>query len=1153
MMKRRLLLSALLLMSAGMVHGSDLESRFAHPPAEARPWVYWFWMNGNITREGITADLEAMSRVGIGGALMMGVGLRTPPGGLVFNSPAWRALYAHTTAEARRLGLQLTLHQCDGWATAGGPWIKPEQSMKVLVSTTRELTASAPRPIVLARPRVQEDFYRDIAVLAVPAGEGGNLKPSAVLLNGRPAPELADGNPQKGVTTDAAGTTIELQLDSARTVRNVVFHLPKLRYALFSSLPAKIQVSADGRSFETVTEIDLNVSLVNAPRPTLTAAFPGRSVRTVRILVAGPLSEEIGEIEVGAEPRVHLWEVKAGFAREREHGGETPWLDRALPAAEMLPAGTAMAKGEIVDLTSRMAADGTLDWQPPPGRWRVIRTGMTSSGKHVAPPTDGGAGLEADKMSGDAIRHHFASFAQGVIAETNRGGAGPIFSVHTDSWESHLHTWSTRFGEEFQRRRGYALTPYLPVLTTGAMVGDALESERFLWDVRRTMADLIRDNYYGEMQRLARESGVLFQSEAAGRQMFLYDPINYKSRADIPVGEFWMQEGVRVDCKVAASVAHTYDRPIAAAESFTALRGGFAEDPFALKTLGDHAFATGINRFIVHRYAMQPWIGVEPGMLFAAYGINFERTQTWWENGAKAWCEYVTRCQGLLQTGRFVADVAVFIGEDAPNHLGHREELWNPVPPGYDYDGVNLEILERFRVAENGDLVLPHGMRYRVLLLPNRPHMTPGALRTIAKLVEAGATVIGPRPGRSPSLTGQPASDAEVWALADRLWGRGDAVVRPENRVGRGRVIPARALGEVLRELAPPDFDHDCPPDRGPLRYLHRRTPEADFYFVANGDATRSIRATAQFRVAGKAPELWDPATGAITRLAMYRNNGDVTTLPLALEPAGSVFVVFRRPSDPDALVSVRRMDAGLAGNPRLEIVREGGNRQVIGGQPGRYTAETAAGGQVSWTIPASRTMARLEGPWELRFPAGRQAPERATFARLISWTESPDDGVKYFSGTATYRIAFDLPEPLPAGGRFQLDLGAIKNVAEISLNGRSLGTLWKPPFRIDVSAAVRGGANALEVRVTNLWPNRLIGDERLHPPDAKYSPRGVAWSAGGPVTAWPDWLAKGAPRTSGRTSFTSWRLFGPEAELLPSGLLGPVLIEWVPVSSLAP
>ncbi|MDO8539996.1 MAG: glycosyl hydrolase [Opitutaceae bacterium] len=1127
----------------------ELEAKFAAPPAEARPWVYWFWMNGNITREGITADLEAMSRVGIGGALMMGVGLRTPAGGVVFNSPEWRALYAHAANEARRLGLQLTLHQCDGWATAGGPWIKPEQSMKMLVWTTREVTGPSRAPIVLDRPKAKENFYEDIAVLAVPMSEPGRLPSPAVTINGQRDTQLSDGNPNTGASSAAGKTRIELRYDSPRTVRTLVFHLPKLKYSMASALPAIVSGSADGKNFEPVAEVDLNVSLLEAGSQTLTVSFPARQAIAVRVDTVGPWPGEIGEIEVRSEPRVHLWEVKAGFAREREHGGETPWLDRAPFSAESLPATVVVARDRVVNLTGKLSANGTLDWQPPAGRWQIIRAGMTSTGKHVAPPTDGGAGLEADKMSGDAIRHHFASFAKGVIAEINRQRGGPIFSVHTDSWESNLHTWSSRFQEEFQGRRGYAMTAYLPVLTTGLVIGSAEESERFLWDVRRTMADLIRDNFYGEMQRLSHESGVLFQSEAAGRQMFLYDPINYKSRADIPVGEFWMPAEVRVDCKVAASVAHTYDRPIAAAESFTEGVGKFADDPFALKAIGDHAFATGINRFIVHRYAMQPWIGVEPGMLFAAYGINFDRNQTWWENGAKAWCSYVGRCQALLQTGRFVADVAVFIGEDAPNFLGHRDEIWDPVPAGYDFDGVNLEILERFKVTANGDLVLPHGMRYRVLLLPNRPHMTPGALETIARLVANGATVIGPRPVRSPSLTNQPASDAAVRKIASELWGAVDGRTRTENRHGKGRVIAGRSLASVLHELAPPDFDYTVSGGNGTLRYIHRRTDDADFYFVANADSSRAADATARFRVTGKAPEFWDPATGAMMRTAVYRQNGGVTEVPLRFDPAGSMFVVFRRPADKAALTSVSRSGGARASDAPLEIVHATDGLLVREGTPGRYTAQTAGGKSVSWTIAAPRTVARLDGPWEIAFPPGKQAPVCVVLPKLISWAESAVDGVKYFSGTATYKITFEVPAPMPVGGRFRLDLGSVKNVAEVTLNGKSLGTLWKPPFRVDATAAARSGTNTLEVRVTNLWPNRLIGDERLHPADARFAARGTPWTAGGPVEAWPDWLAKRQPRTSGRTSFTSWRLYGEDAPLLPSGLLGPVTIEWIPVT----
>ncbi|MEI7946546.1 MAG: glycosyl hydrolase [bacterium] len=1070
----------------------DMEKSFTRPSVEAKPWVYWFWMNGNVTQEGITADLEAMNRVGIGGALMMGVGLGTPPGEADFNSPLWRSLYVHAAKEAVRLGMRLVLHQCDGWATAGGPWITPDRSMKMLVWSTKEIEGTTSGSIKLDKPLTKEGFYEEVSLLAVPLGDKTAQVVAAATLDGKPAPLLTDGNCSKG---QMIGKKTELRLNELRTISTLVFHQPNSKH----SAAATIELSVDGKTFRQVAAFDIGASIEGRDQESLTVSFAPTEARAIRILCNNPPESEIGEIEVLAEPRVNLWEMKSGWARRRDHGGETPWLADAPAPLDI----AGVNPNLIVDLNGKLSPDGTLDWEPPAGRWLIVRAGMTSTAKHVAPRTNAGEGLEADKMSGEAIRFHFDSFAKGMIAENNLAKGNPIYSVHTDSWESNIHTWSTGFRQEFEKRRGYSPIKWLPVLTSGLIIGSAEESERFLWDVRRTMADLIRDNFYGEMLRKCHENGVLFQSESAGRQMFMYDPINYSAMTDIPIGEFWMKTDLRVDCKVAASVAHIYNRPIVGAEAFTSGDGGFHDDPFALKVLGDRAFCEGINRYIIHRYCMQPFNTVEPGMTFGPWGINFERTQTWWENGGKAWVEYVTRCQSLLQAGMFVADVIHYIGDDAPNFLGHREDLWNPVPQGYDFDGCNLEILKQLNVDTNGYLMLPHGMRYRVLLLPSREHMTLEALRKIEMLVNEGATVLGPRPIRTPGLKDWKQNDAVLCEIAGRLWGKIDGKTVTENRYGQGRVIYGSTLESVLKSITPPDFDYTAATGVT-LSYIHRKTATADFYFVANGDNSISPDATVRFRVTGKVPELWDASTGKMSKAVTCREVNGVTELSMHFDPAGSVFVVFRERATPQAQCSI------------------------------------------TLAAPKSSTT-EVMGPWTVSFPPGKQAPEHVTLSKLVSWTESADEGVKYFSGTATYRKTFDVPESKISNGKSKilLDLGQVKNVAEVSLNGEKLGTLWKPPFAVDVTRVLKSGTNELEIKVTNLWPNRLIGDSKLHPdPSLDYGKNRKKGTENGPLKTIPDWVKHGGKSPVGRTTFILRKAYNGSEPLLESGLLGPVTLQ---------
>ncbi|MEI6193068.1 MAG: glycosyl hydrolase [Verrucomicrobiota bacterium] len=1138
------------------IHGAEplksreLATRFSQPPESAKPFVYWFWMNGNVTKEGITADLEAMHRIGIGGALMMGVGLGTPPGEADFNSPLWRELYKHAASECVRLGMQLSLHQCNGWATAGGPWITPERSIKTLVWTSTEVTGPVANPIRLSQPTAKEDFYQDVGVMAIPMDQAHPVKPDRATSDGQPAPELIDGQIKTGVKLPKK--FIELTFATTQTVGTLVFHLPEIkgyRYSPNITMPTAVEISEDGTKFHTVAEFDLNADLDTLSAETLTVSFPPEKATTVRVRVTDPSPRaEIGEIELFGEQRVNLWEVKSGFARRRNHGGETPWLDNEI---RTVSAG-GISTNAVIDVTAQMGADGMLRWKAPAGHWQILRIGMTSTGKRVAPATQGGQGLEADKMSGEAIRFHFDSFAKGMIAENNRTPGNPVLSVHTDSWESGQHTWSSNFQQEFEKRRGYSMTPWLPVLATGRILGSTDESERFLCDVRRTMADLLRDNYYGEMQKRCHENGVLYQSESAGRQSFMYDPINYMSVVDIPMGEFWTPtadtEQVRFDCRAATSTAHTYGKPIAAAESFTG-SGSFETSPFDFKALGDHAFAAGINRFYIHRYAMQPWIGIEPGMMFGSYGINFERTQTWWDNGAKAWIEYVTRCQSLLQAGRFVADVIHYIGDDAPNLVGHREYLWNPVPAGYDFDGCNLEILQQLSVDGSGDLVLPCGMRYRVLLLPNRDHMTLEAIRKIEALVKDGATVVGRKPSRTPGLKDWKQNDAALCEIAGRVWGNIDGKNVTENRYGKGRMIYGPSLKTVLAGIAPPDFDYSTDKKDAVLRYTHRKTENADLYFVANADSNNSLDATVRLRVTSKAPELWDAATGKMLTPAVYRLVNGVTELPLHFDPAGSVFVVFREPAKPDALVAM-----SCEGAPQkaasLQLVREGEAFRLFAGEPGNYTARTAEGKTVKLTVNPPSKLTVITGPWSISFPPGKGAPAKAEFPRLISWTKSEDAGIKYFSGTATYEATFNLNVPVDKSARIWLDLGTVKNIAQLRMNGSDLGTLWKPPFRADVTEAVKPGVNKLEIRVTNPWQNRLIGDEIQHPDSSLEFPAGKTSKSRLPVKSIPDWVKAGGKSPVGRTTFALVKFYDGDEPLLDSGLLGPVTLEASAVAS---
>ena len=1054
---------------------SDLERGFAAPPLAARPWVYWFWLNGNITREGITADLEAMRRVGIGGALIMEVDQGAPVGPVDFMGGAWRDLFHFAVSEAQRLGLEINMNDDAGWNGSGGPWIKPEQAMQKVVWSEMELMGPDKFNGTLPQAPATAGYYRDIGVLAFPA----------------------------------VGT-----------------------YRI-ADIKAK-------------------------------AAFDAGSV--------------------GAPGRAEL------------------------------PPDAVVAAERIVDVKDKLDANGRFVWDVPEGKWTVIRFGHTCTGVENAPAPKSGRGLECDKLSPAGIEAHFAGMMDKLIADAGPAAGKTLVATHIDSWENGSQNWTGAMGEEFRKRRGYDLQPYLPVFT-GRVVTSLEISERFLWDLRRTVSELVVENYARRMAELARSRGLRLSIEAYGGPC---DDLPYAGQADEPMCEFWMGGGALETVKGMASAVHTYGKTILGAESFTAGdREKWLQHPASIKSLGDRAFTDGVNRFVFHRYALQPWLNRRPGMTMGPWGLHYERTETWWDL-TPGWHEYLARCQFLLRRGRFVADICYLQPETPPHSFADHPRR------GYDWDEACAEVvLERMKV-EDGRLTLPGGMSYRVLVLPEGPTMTPALLAKVAALVKDGATVIGSRPQRSPSLSGYPACDAEIKKLADELWAGCDGRAVKERRVGRGRIICGRTAEEVLAEAGvPPDFS-----GAPGWRYIHRADGDADIYFVSN-PAAYDVTAAPSFRVAGRTPELWWPETGRTEPAAAFKSGKKTTSVLLPLGPSGSVFVVFRRggsketgvtaaardgkalwTSDPppEEKITIDKATYGILDDPgRTRDVRDKVQRLVEAGelnfsvarmaegddpaanvvktlvleyrignephaaratdpetvelsaprkaehhldlartadgrlrieawQPGSYELTKANGKSARLAVGSIPQPIGIGGPWSLAFPPGGGAPAEAKLEKLASWSESRDSGVRHFSGTAIYRASFVLPAEFGAksdSGRIYLDLGDVRVFAQPILNGKDLGVLWKPPFRADATGALQNGENSLEIRVTNLWPNRMIGDEDL--------PEDSLRNKDGTLKEWPAWLAEGKPSPTGRVTFTSWRLWKKGEPLQPSGLLGPV------------
>jgi len=1061
----------------------DIQTGFINPPDASKPYAYWLWLNGNISREGVTADLEAMKAAGLGGAWLQ-TDESAARGPIRFMTAEWQELFRHTVAEAKRLDLRINMATNDGY-DCGGPWVTPDHAMQKMVWTETHVLGPQKFSAVLPQPPATLDYYRDIAVIACRTSADGKNWGHEVM------PKIALS------LDDPAFILHEYAIPlTARAITVVAW--PPIDGSP-STVQWELQVSDDGQNFRTVIHFDLGGYVPKT--------LPIEAVRARYFRLLAPSAMDLRDppdalpttrhgydragFRLFSETRMSLWEQKAGFIN-------APSIDRQeLPTHRV----DGILRRDILDLTSLMDQSGRLDWQVPEGGWTLFRIGHTPTGKMVGSATQEGMGLVVDTLSRKGVETNFPAMMGKLLNDSRSLVGHSLRSFHLDSWEAEAQNWTAGFREEFRRRRGYDMTPYLPVMAGGRIVQSYDISERFLWDVRRTIADLIAEKYWGRLTELCHEQGVQFTAQASNSYtQFMCDPLLFQSKSDLPMCEFWITEHPEElwpECKLVPSAAHIYGKVVVAAEAFTAITsdeadGGYAgagqwrEHPFLLKRLGDRAYCRGINCFFLSHYAHQPDLNARPGMLMVGQsndrseagqnvtpkgwitGTNFDRTQTWWGPGS-AWTRYLARCQYLLQAGTYVADLCLLMDEGAPSVLVRPETL----PPGYEFDCINLDSLSKASAAD-GRILLPSGMSYRLLVLPASRQMTPELLRCLKELITAGATVVGPMPIASPSLSNYPSCDEEVTRIADELWSQ--------------EKVLQKSISEVLEKLSlKPDFEFAGATKDAELQFIHRRTADAQIYFISN-QKERFEELECTFRVNGRIPELWDPDSGRMVASAVYEQRDGRTKLPLRFDPYGSVFVLFRKPAG-DGVVSMMRDSIpfplylnGLGDQFQgAEIIAvDDDSLMFITARRGLFVLRSFSGKEVSVQVP-SMPVVNITGPWQVLFPPNWGAPDKITLDKLISWTKHSNDGVKYFSGTATYITEFEgSAEALRKDRESYLDLGKVAVMAEIILNGKSLGVQWKPPFRVAISDAMRFGKNRLEVKVTNLWPNRLIGDQNV-------------------------------------------------------------------------
>ena len=751
--------------------------------------------------------------------------------------------------------------------------------------------------------------------------------------------------------------------------------------------------------------------------------------------------------EAQVEARKALLALKNGMDSLGE-SGKVPIqeiCDASLRPLPPDPGGDILDMATCIDLAANFGEDGTLDWTVPEGKWVVCRVGCTLTGKKTSWSSPTGEGLEGDPLDPAAIESQFQHIAA-VLLKDAGSTAGPIFrAVEIDSWETLLPNWTMKYLDAFRKYRGYDACPYLPALA-GRTVGSAEISDRFLHDFRKTLGDCVAENYFGRLTTLAQTAGIIQQSEAGGvcyPKVMSMDALKNLGRCDVPMGEFWQsptwreKEDQNTNGKQTASAAHLYGKRVAAAEAFASF-WHWVDSPATLKPTADRAFCEGFNQFVIYSTATRSDEGT-PGTEFIA-GTHFNRRVTWW-NQARPFCDYIARCSHLLQQGLFAADVLFYNGDGCPNFVAPKH-IEPGLGPGYDYDVCNNEVLLTRLSVRDGRIVLPDGMSYQLMVLPDRKSMPPEVVQKLKELVAAGMTLIGPKPEQTPGLADYPACDQQLKTQANDLWGDCDGRTVKEHPFGKGRVVWGVTPREILTQAGVvPDFEHDGNAETF-LDWIHRSDASTEFYFVVNRRDREESR-TCTFRVGGRQPKILDPVTGAVRDARAFVQSGGRTSLPLEFAPFGSIFVVFDK-KIPDAQNGA-----------------------------GRTNGEVLA--------PATT----IAGPWAVRFDPKWGGPASVQFQELVDWTHRSEDGIKYYSGTATYSNTFLLN--MSSGQRVVLDLGDVKNVAEVRLNGKKAGIAWTRPYRVEITSAVHAGENSLEIDVVNLWPNRMIGDGPL-PPEKRFT-----------------------------------------------------------------
>ncbi len=1016
-----------------------LRAGFVTPSEDNTLWCYWYWIGDDISKDGITKDLEAMKEAGIGGALIGNINPDEKDGKVPMLSEEWWSHMVHAVNEGKRIGVDIGAFNCPGWSQSGGPWVTSEMAMRYVTYSEVKIEGGKTINLNLVQPATE---FQDTYVLAFPSIDSEknttSIKNTKIIV--KPSinnvKNLIDADTVSVASFSNSVDNYEVELTAEKVLNSNSLRIVPGKQNMFLNCEVLAKVDGTYKNIKSFTidrrKLTPNVGankyaplLISLPN-TKSSSFKLRFKQLIKGSPAQQKGEwDIAEIVISEASGMENYAAKS---LAKMHPTPFPaWDSYKWNQQQDVDPSLRVASNDVIDISDKMDANGNLNWEAPQGNWTIQRFGMTPTGTKNSPSAPQGKGYEVDKANKELIQFHYKQFIGEFLKRIPEESKSAFKYVIADSYEMGSQNWTDGYEAKFEANFGYNPKKYLPVFT-GRIVGSVEESERFLWDLRRSIADAVAYEYTGGLREASNKDNLQLWLENYGHWGFPSEFLMYGGQSDLVSGEFW-NEGTLgdIECKSASSAAHIYGKNRVSAEAFTAGNRSYVRHPAMLKKRGDWSFTEGINHFVLHLYIHQPDDARVPGVN-AWFSTEFNRHNTWFKK-SKSYFDYLRRSQHMLQQGQYAADVCYFIGENAPIMTGIR----NPeLPEGYSYDYINAEVIINRLSVKDGKFVLPDGMSYSLMVLPPFDTMRPELLEKIEALVSQGGKIYGQAPKKSPSLQNYPESDVKVKAIAEKMWGSSDKKLKT---YGQGAIVDGLELQDALTQL---NINKDVDLNgQASVLWTHRTMPGMEIYFLTN-QSEKAIEFSPSFRVSGMKPQLWDAVTGDVKDLNEFKEELERTSVPLKMEALQSWFVVFYNSDSMDTTVENK------TNFPETEVVQT------------------------------------LSNAWKVDFKDKNIGlAERVEFPTLTNWIENENDKIKFYSGTATYTSSFNFKKQETNNDVF-IDLGNVGVMASVKINGIDLGAAWIAPFKLNANKAIKEGENTIEVEVVNVWRNRLTGDRAL-------------------------------------------------------------------------